>query len=166
MRELRRKQLSRQACAYCGEITTKAYVDIPKIARNTIREIGYTSQVGGYDADSIAVLTAFDEQSADIALGVDKALETKKSEVEADYGAGAGDQGMVFGYATNETPEYMPPAITYAHRLSKKLTDVRKSGILDYLRPDGKHRLLLNWTSTAIFIELTLSLYQHSIVPR
>jgi S-adenosylmethionine synthetase len=126
-----------------GEITTKAYVDIPKIARNTIREIGYTSQVGGYDADSIAVLTAFDEQSADIALGVDKALETKKSEVEADYGAGAGDQGMVFGYATNETPEYMPPAITYAHRLSKKLTDVRKSGILDYLRPDGKTQVTI-----------------------
>jgi S-adenosylmethionine synthetase len=126
-----------------GEITTKAYVDIPKIARNTIREIGYTSQVGGYDADSIAVLTAFDEQSADIALGVDKALETKKSEVEADYGAGAGDQGMVFGYATNETPEYMPPAITYAHRLSKKLTDVRKSGMLDYLRPDGKTQVTI-----------------------
>lgn len=126
-----------------GEITTTAFVDIPKIARNTIREIGYTSLVGGYDADNIAVLTAVDEQSADIALGVDKALETKKSEAATDYGAGAGDQGMVFGYATNETPEYMPPAITYAHHLSKQLTDVRKSGTLDYLRPDGKTQVTI-----------------------
>jgi S-adenosylmethionine synthetase len=126
-----------------GEITTTAFVDIPKIARNTIRGIGYTSLVGGYDADNIAVLTAIDEQSADIALGVDKALETKKSEAAADYGAGAGDQGMVFGYATNETPEYMPPAITYAHRLSRQLTDVRKSGMLDYLRPDGKTQVTI-----------------------
>ena len=126
-----------------GEITTKAFVDIPKIVRNTIREIGYTAQVGGYDADSIAVLTAIDEQSADIALGVDRALETKKSEVEADYGAGAGDQGMVFGYATNETPEYMPTAITYAQRLSRQLTDVRKNGTLDYLRPDGKTQVTI-----------------------
>lgn len=126
-----------------GEITTKAFVDIPKIVRNTIREIGYTSQVGGYDADSIAVLTAIDEQSTDIALGVDIALETKKSGAATDYGTGAGDQGMVFGYATNETPEYMPPAITYAHRLSKQLTDVRKNGTLDYLRPDGKTQVTI-----------------------
>ena len=126
-----------------GEITTKAYVNIPEVVRQTIREIGYTSQAGGYDADSIAVLTSIDEQSVDIALGVDKALETKKSEITADYGTGAGDQGMVFGYATIETPEYMPPAITYAHRLSRQLSEVRKNGTLDYLRPDGKTQVTI-----------------------
>jgi S-adenosylmethionine synthetase len=126
-----------------GEITTKAIVDIPEVVRQTIREIGYTSQAGGYDADSIAVLTSIDKQSTDIALGVDKALETKENEAKVDYGAGAGDQGMVFGYATNETPEYMPPAITYAHRLSRQLAEVRKDRTLDYLRPDGKTQVTI-----------------------
>jgi S-adenosylmethionine synthetase len=126
-----------------GEITTKAIVDIPEVVRQTIREIGYTSQAGGYDADNIAVLTSIDKQSTDIALGVDKALETKENEAKVDYGAGAGDQGMVFGYATNETPEYMPPAITYAHRLSRQLAEVRKNRTLDYLRPDGKTQVTI-----------------------
>lgn len=126
-----------------GEITTKAIVNIPEVVRQTIREIGYTSQAGGYDADSIAVLTSIDKQSTDIALGVDKALETKENEAKVDYGAGAGDQGMVFGYATNETPEYMPPAITYAHRLSRQLAEVRKNGTLDYLKPDGKTQVTI-----------------------
>ena len=126
-----------------GEITTTAIVDISKVVRQTIREIGYASKVSGYDADSIAVLTSIDEQSTDIALGVDKAFETKTSESTAVVGVGAGDQGMVFGYATNETPEYMPPAITYAHRLSIQLTKVRKNGTLDYLRPDGKTQVTI-----------------------
>lgn len=126
-----------------GEITTKAFVNIPEVVRQTIREIGYTSQAGGYDADSIAVLTSIDEQSADIALGVNQALETKENEAQEDYGAGAGDQGMVFGYATNETPEYMPPAITYAHRLARRLTEIRKNQLLDYLRPDGKTQVTI-----------------------
>lgn len=109
-----------------GEITTKAYVDIAKVARDTIREIGYTKIGGGYDADSIAVLTSVDEQSADIALGVDKAYESKQDGVTEDFGTGAGDQGIIFGYATNETPEYLPPAISFAHRLTRRLAEVRK----------------------------------------
>lgn len=128
-----------------GEITTKATVDIPKIVRQTIREIGYSAPDCGYDADSIAVLTSIDEQSADIALGVDRALETKSGETTVDHGAGAGDQGMVFGYATNETQEFMPPAITYAHRLSRRLTLVRKNETLPYLRPDGKTQVTVEF---------------------
>ncbi len=96
-----------------GEITTNAYVDISKIVRNTIRDIGYTGDAGGFDADSIAVLTSIDEQSADIALGVDKAYESKQEGVKEDFGTGAGDQGIIFGYATNETTEYLPPAISF-----------------------------------------------------
>lgn len=128
-----------------GEITTKAYVDIPRIIRNTIREIGYTNDIGGFDADSIAVLTSIDEQSADIALGVDKAYESKQEGVTEDFGTGAGDQGIIFGYATNETPEYLPPAISFAHRLTRKLAEARKSGILDYLRPDGKSQVTVEF---------------------
>lgn len=127
-----------------GEITTKAYVDIAKIARDTIREIGYTN-VGGYDADSIAVLTSVDEQSADIALGVDKAYESKQNGVTEDFGTGAGDQGIIFGYATNETPEYLPPAISFAHRLTRRLAEVRKNGTLPYLRPDGKSQVTVEF---------------------
>lgn len=100
-----------------GEITTKAYVDIAKVARDTIREIGYTNIGGGYDADSIAVLTSVDEQSADIALGVDKAYESKQDGASEHFGTGAGDQGIIFGYATNETPEYLPPAISFIERI-------------------------------------------------
>lgn len=128
-----------------GEITTKAYVDISKIARETIREIGYAGNVGGYDADSIAVLTSIDEQSADIALGVDKAYESKQEGATEDFGTGAGDQGIIFGYATDETPEYLPPAISFAHRLTRQLTKVRKDGTLSYLRPDGKSQVTVEF---------------------
>lgn len=128
-----------------GEITTNAYVDISKIVRNTIREIGYTKNAGGFDADSIAVLTSIDEQSADIALGVDKAYESKQEGVQEDFGTGAGDQGIIFGYATNESPEYLPPAISFAHRLSRKLAEVRKNGTLKYLRPDGKSQVTVEF---------------------
>jgi S-adenosylmethionine synthetase len=128
-----------------GEITTKAYVDIAKIARDTIREIGYVDNVDGYNADSIAVLTSIDEQSADIALGVDKAFESKQDGVSEDFGTGAGDQGIIFGYATDETPEYLPPAISFAHRLTRQLTKVRKDGTLPYLRPDGKSQVTVEF---------------------
>ena len=128
-----------------GEITTRAYVDISKVVRNTIREIGYTKNIGGFDADSIAVLTSIDEQSADIALGVDRAYESKREGVKESFGTGAGDQGIIFGYATNETPEYLPPAISFAHRLTRKLSEVRKNGILHYLRPDGKAQVTIEF---------------------
>ena len=128
-----------------GEITTKAYVDISKIARDTIKEIGYVNNVDGYNADSIAVLTSIDEQSADIALGVDKAFESKQDGATEDFGTGAGDQGIIFGYATDETPEYLPPAISFAHRLTRQLTKVRKDGTLKYLRPDGKSQVTVEF---------------------
>lgn len=127
-----------------GEISTKAYVDIPKIVRNTVRDIGYTGQVGGFDADSISVLTGIDEQSPDIALGVDKAYESKQEGETKDFGTGAGDQGIIFGYATNETPEYLPPAISFAHRLTRQLAKVRKDGTL-YLGPDGKSQVTVEF---------------------
>lgn len=128
-----------------GEISTNAYVDISKVVRDTIREIGYTNNQGGFDADSIAVLTSIDEQSADIALGVDKAYESKQKGETEDFGTGAGDQGIIFGYATNETEEYLPPAISFAHRLTKQLAKVRKDGTLPYLRPDGKSQVTVEF---------------------
>ena len=128
-----------------GEISTNAYVDISKVVRDTIREIGYDKSAGGFDADSIAVLTSIDEQSADIALGVDKAYESKQDGATEDFGTGAGDQGIIFGYATNETPEYLPPAISFAHRLTRQLAKVRKDGILTYLRPDGKAQVTVEF---------------------
>ena len=147
-----------------GEISTKCYVDIPKIVREVVRDIGYDRAKYGFDCDTCAVLTSIDEQSADIALGVDNSLERKEGGEEAELATGAGDQGMMFGYACNETPELMPLPISLAHKMAKRLTAVRKDGTFDYLRPDGKTQVTIEYdeSNQPVRVDTVVLSTQHS----
>lgn len=148
-----------------GEISTSAYVDIPKLVRETVKEIGYTRAKFGFDCDTCAVITSIDEQSGDIAMGVDEGLESKSGEVteEEIEKVGAGDQGIMFGFACNETPELMPLPISLAHKLSRRLTEVRKSGLLEYLRPDGKTQVTVEYEDNKpVRVHTILISTQHS----